>query len=106
VALSVCPTAEVAASVEDVWALLADPAAFDRWWDARTDRIDPPGPSCEGQEIEARSAGIVRFKARLERVDPRAHVLVVATAFPFGLRVRTEIRCVALSSGRSRISFG
>jgi uncharacterized protein YndB with AHSA1/START domain len=106
VTLTVCPIAVVEAPVEEVWALLAHPAAFDRWWDARTVRITPPGPSHQGQVVDARSAGIVPLRARVEGVEPRDHTIVIRTTFPLGLSVRTEIRCVALAPERSRVSFG
>jgi len=32
--VSVCPVANVAAPVEDVWELLAQPSNYDKWWDA------------------------------------------------------------------------
>lgn len=32
--MSVCPIAVVAAPIERVWALLANPSSYDLWWDA------------------------------------------------------------------------
>jgi hypothetical protein len=47
--VSVCPAANVAAPVEDVWELLAQPANYDRWWDAHLVRSVPEGPVTPGQ---------------------------------------------------------
>jgi hypothetical protein len=46
--VTACPATIVAAPIEDVWALLADTAAYLTWWDAQTDRIVPTGPTAPG----------------------------------------------------------
>lgn len=40
-AISTCPVAIIQAPIGKVWALLADPASYDQWWDAHTRRIVP-----------------------------------------------------------------
>src|SRR6185436_5528781 len=47
--LSTCPIAIVAAPVEQVWGLLADPRRYALWWDAQTCSIIPDGPAQQGQ---------------------------------------------------------
>jgi len=47
--VSVCPVANVAAPVEDVWELLAQPSNYDKWWDAHFERSVPEGPATPGQ---------------------------------------------------------
>ena len=49
-----CPTAVINAPVDVVWALLMDPAGWERVFDMRVAGIDPPGPAVVG------AAGIAR----------------------------------------------
>ena len=49
--LRVCPAAIVAAPVEEVWSLLANPAKYGEWADARVERVVPEGPVTPGQRI-------------------------------------------------------
>jgi hypothetical protein len=51
--VSVCPIAIVAAPLEQVWALLANPSSYALWWDAQTDVIVPEGPTRAGQTVSA-----------------------------------------------------
>lgn len=44
-----CPIATVEAPIEQVWRLLADPAQYAEWWDAKTRSIIPAGSAHTGQ---------------------------------------------------------
>jgi hypothetical protein len=58
VSVTACPAAIVAAPIEDVWAVLADSAAYTTWWDAQTDRIVPAGPAAPGQTVYAHTRAL------------------------------------------------
>lgn len=108
-ALSVCPTANVAAPIERVWALLGDAHAFDAWWDARTIDITPPGPAQPGQVIRACSRALGRdwpLTIAIEAVDAARHTLDLTTKLPFGLAMHNHFVCHPLAEGATRVSFG
>jgi uncharacterized protein YndB with AHSA1/START domain len=97
---SVCPTAVVAAPVESVWELLADPASYDVWWDARTVRIAPEGMAAPGQVVYATTSGFGKtwdVTLRVAAVDPARHQLHLRIALPLG---------VALDATSCRVAFG
>jgi hypothetical protein len=45
---------------------LSDLAAFNRWWDTRTERVDLRGPLTPGQTIYATTRALVRVKRATE----------------------------------------
>jgi Polyketide cyclase / dehydrase and lipid transport len=107
--LAVCPAVVVAAPVERVWALLADPARYDRWWDARTSRIVPEGPARPGQTLHARSAALGKewdVTTVIEHVDESRHQIRLRTRLPFGIVVQNNIACVPLDGATCRVQFG
>jgi uncharacterized protein YndB with AHSA1/START domain len=107
--LNVCPATIVRAPVERVWALLADPAGYDRWWDAHTERIDPPGPARAGQTLHGWSRGFGRrwpVTATIELVDPERHQIRVRTTLPLGIEARNQIACAPLDASSCRLQFG
>jgi uncharacterized protein YndB with AHSA1/START domain len=107
--LSVCPAAVVAAPAERVWALLADPAGYDRWWDAHTERIEPPGPARAGQVIHGWSRGLGRrwpVRVTVEAVDAERRQLRFHTTLPLGLEMRNQIACAPLDAASCRVQFG
>jgi hypothetical protein len=59
--LSTCPIATVNAPIEKVWELLAEPANYDTWWDARTRSIVPEGRAQVGQRIHSKAGGLNIF---------------------------------------------
>ena len=107
--LSVCPSAIVAAPVEKVWAILMDTSAYDRWWDARTERIEPGGPAMAGQTLYANSRAFGRrwpVTLKIEQVDEARHQLRLRTTLPFGLVMTNHIACAAVAGTQTRVQFG
>ena len=107
--LSVCPIATVHAPVERVWALLADPASYAEWWDARTERIEPPGPATPGQVITASAVGLGRrwpVMLRVVGVDETRHALDLHTALPLGITLDNHLLCQPLDADTTRVTFG
>ncbi len=107
--LNVCPAAIVQAPVERVWALLADPAGYDRWWDAHTERIDPPGPAQAGQTLHGWSRALGQrwpVTATIELVDPERHQIRFRTALPLGIEGLNQITCAPLDARSCRVQFG
>ena len=108
-AVSVCPTDIVHAPAERVWALLSDPAKFDLWWDAHTDRITPPGPAQPGQTVEAHAHGLGRdwpIHFAVNAVDPAHHSLDLSTHLPLGIHMHNHLTVVPIDAGSSRLTFG
>jgi hypothetical protein len=107
--LSVCPSAIVNAPVEKVWQVLANTSAYDAWWDARTERLDPPGPAVPGQTIYASSAGLGRRWAlalQIEMVDTVKHQLRFNSSMPLGIHMTNHISCTRVSEATTRVQFG
>ena len=108
-AVSVCPTAVIAAPIERVWSLIVDPAQWARWADASLDHADPPGPACPGQRFVVSSVGFGRrwrVHFTVDAVDEAAHRLRFTARFPFGMAERAQVGCVALDGAACRVTFG
>jgi uncharacterized protein YndB with AHSA1/START domain len=106
--ISVCPAAVVAAPIESVWELLSDPALYDVWWDARTERIVPEGKAAPGQTVHARLSafgGIFKgtLTLRVERVDPEQQQVRIRATLPFGLVDDATITCTAIDAASCRV---
>ncbi len=107
--LSVCPIATVNASAEEVWSLLANPSAYDSWWEVKTDSITPAGPAQPGQLISAHGAvlGInLRIRFRVDGVDNERRQLDLTTWLPFGINLHNHIHVQAVDGQTCRVSFG
>ena len=107
--ISTCPIATVQAPLDRVWAILSAPADYGAWWDARTERVAPPGPLAVGQTVYATAGALglrLRVTTRVEAIDLARHTLHLRTTFPLGISVANHITCQALDAGRCRISFG
>lgn len=107
--ISTCPIATVQAPVERVWAILSAPEAYSAWWDARTERVVPPGPLVPGQKVYATAGALglrLRVTTHVEAINPANHMLELHTAFPLGIRVANHITCRALDATSCRVSFG
>ena len=107
--VTVCPAAIVAAPIEDVWALLADTAAFETWWDAQTDRIVPAGPAAPGQTVYAHTRALGRrwnVTTVVESLDEGQHQIRLRTMLPFGISVSNHVSCAPLAAGGTRVQFG
>jgi hypothetical protein len=107
--VSTCPIATVNAPVERAWRLLADPAAYALWWDARTRSILPPGPAQPGQQILADTNPPIRgwqIRITVQAVNPEQHILDLLTRLPLGITVTNHISCMPLDGSHTRLSFG
>jgi hypothetical protein len=87
-----CPIATVAAPVEQVRRLLADPAHYAQWWDAQTRSIIPAGPAHSGQ----------RIFAQIQAVTPERHQLELVTRLPLDFTILNHINCTSVEM-RSRL---
>ncbi len=107
---AVCPAAAIHAPIEQVWALLADPASYGLWADVTVVSVQPEGRVQVGQRIEAHASEPGRHWVRIvflvEAVDEARHSLLLHTFFSFGLQVHNHILCAALGDGACRVQFG
>jgi len=107
--ISVCPVATVAAPPEHVWALLMAPETYSEWWDAQTERVEPPGPAAAGQLISATSKALGRrwpVSTAVLAIDPQRRILDLRTTLPLDIVVRNHIVVQPLDAGSSQVSFG
>jgi hypothetical protein len=107
--LSVCPIATVQASAEMVWSLLAEPASYATWWDARTDSITPAGPAQVGQEIRAHSRALGLnwpVGIRVEGIADNLRELNLTTSLPLGITILNHIKVIPAGEKTCRVSFG
>ena len=107
--LSVCPAAVIAAPIERVWALLAEPASWTAWADVRDVRAQPPGSARPGQTVVAGTRALARawtIRFHVEAVDVGRHRLRVRAQLPFGIEDRAEIVCVRLNDRTTRVQYG
>jgi hypothetical protein len=107
--LNVCPAAQVAAPVEVVWDLLADPARWNDWVDGRVRRIEPAGPAVPGQTILVTTPGLGRLwpvRFRVEMVDPATHQLGMEVTLPMGMRMEEHVSCTGLGPSSCRVQYG
>ncbi len=107
--ISVCPAANVAAPVEKIWQVLMDTAGYDQWWDARMERVEPPGPAQPGQILYATSRALGRtwpVTLKVEQVDVARHQLHLQTTLPLGITMVNHISCARVSDTTTRVQFG
>ena len=107
--LSVCPIAVVHASADSVWALLAHPMSYAKWWDATTDSIVPAGPVQSGQIITAHARAIGMawpIKVEVETIDASRRELALTTSLPLGITVTNHISVQPVDADTARVSFG
>ena len=106
---TVCPAAVVAAPVECVWELLAEPALYDQWWDARMERIVPDGKAAPGQMLYGKTAALGRkwdVTLRVEQVNPEKHQIQLHVTLPLGTINHATITGTAIDATSSRVAFG
>ena len=107
--LSTCPIAIINAPLDHVWELLAEPANYDRWWDAQTQNIVPEGHAQAGQKIYAKTIEFGKaweLTATVDAVDEFKHRIDLTTYLPFGITGYNHITCTALPDGTTQVSFG
>ncbi len=107
---SVCPTANIAAPIECVWALLATPASYSDWWDATTERIVPDGPAAPGQIIYAGAdaLGLLHLPVivTVEHVDAAKHHIDLTTRLPLGITAHNHLACAPITEDTIWLQFG
>jgi hypothetical protein len=106
---TVCPATVVAAPVETVWELLKEPALYDTWWDARTERIVPEGEATPGQMVYARTTALGRtwdVTLKVEAVRPERHQIQLYVRLPLGLINQNTITCAEIDATSCRVQFG
>jgi uncharacterized protein YndB with AHSA1/START domain len=103
--ISTCPVAIINAPMERVWDLLAEPANYDFWWEARTRSIVPEGRARAGQRVHAKAGGF-NILLTVDAVDESEHTIDVTTKFPFGITGSHHLTCGALPNSTTRVSFG
>ena len=107
--INVCPIARVKTPVEQVWALLSDPARYSTWWDATTRSIKPEGQVQAGQVILATSRAFGRqwdVKFQVLAVDDIHHTLDLHTNLPLGINMHNHIACTRIDTQSCQVSFG
>jgi Polyketide cyclase / dehydrase and lipid transport len=103
-----CPTAVVNAPLEQVWALLTDPAGWGSFFDVRVTRIEPAGPAVVGQRIYGESGPRslhLKLELRYVAIDAAHHAIGLNVRLPFGITVREDLRCVPLASHQCSVSY-
>ena len=107
--ISVCPIATVAAPAERVWAALMAPEQYGEWWDARTERVEPPGPARPGQTVASSSRALGRrwpVTTEVLAVDDDRRALDLRTTLPLGIVVQNHILVQPIDARSSRVTFG
>ena len=103
-----CPTAEVQAPVEVVWALLTEPASWGSFFDVRINRIDPSGPATVGQRIEGESGPrLLHLKLAFEftGIDVEKRRLMLDVKLPFGITIQEDLRCTPIDVDKCRVDY-
>jgi uncharacterized protein YndB with AHSA1/START domain len=103
--IGTCPIATISAPIESVWELLAEPANYDSWWNAKTQSILPEGRAHAGQRVHAKAGGF-SILLTVEAVNESTHTIDFTSQFPFGIRGFNHLACTALSSSATHVSFG
>jgi len=107
--VAICPSAVVAAPVENVWELLSEPALYDVWWNARTERIVPEGPATPGQTLYAKTSALGRtwdVTLRVDAVNRDLHQVQLRITLPLGIVNHATITTTAIDDATSRLQFG
>ncbi len=103
--VSTCPIAVINAPIERVWELLAEPANYDLWWDAKTRSIVPEGRAHAGQKVFAKAGGFNIFLT-IDGVDEFKHQIHYTSKFPFGITGFNHLTCTTLPNSTTQVSFG
>ena len=107
--VSVCPVANVAASIEDVWELLALPSNYDRWWDAHLVRSVPEGPATPGQISYATTRGFGKqwdVSFVIKSINPDRHQIQFDVTLPLGIIDHATFTCTPVDAVSCRVQFG
>jgi hypothetical protein len=106
--LNVCPVAEIAAPLDEVWSLLVDPYRLDLWWNAKLQSVRPAGTMVPGQVIDGAPHGFKKFHVGLaiKEVNHSQHRLSLVASLPLGITDLVTISCMSLDPSRCRVSYG
>ena len=107
--VSVCPSANVAASAEEVWGLLMQPETYDQWWDFHAEAVVPAGPATPGQVVSGWSRALGRkwpVSLAIEAMDAQKRQMLLRTTLPLGIVVQNQITCAPLDATSCRLQFG
>jgi uncharacterized protein YndB with AHSA1/START domain len=107
--VSVCPAATLAAPVERVWALLAEPAQWQRWMDGQVERVEPPGVAQPGQVVVVTTSAFGRrwrVPFTIQDVDAARHRLCFLVRFPLGVVEHGQIACSPVDPSTCRVQHG
>jgi hypothetical protein len=108
-AFNYCPADVVAAPVESVWELLAEPTLYDEWWDAHVERIVPEGKASPGQVLYAKTSAFGRKWAvtiKIGMVNPEKHQIQFHVMLPMGAINDQTTTCTAIDATSCRVQFG
>ncbi len=103
-----CPTEEVSAPIEVVWALLTDPACWGTFFDVRILRVEPPGFASIGQRVSGESGSRflhLKVSFTYTLIDVEHHRLGLDARLPLGITVREDLDCQPLGPARCRINY-
>ncbi len=107
--VSVCPVANVAAPIEDVWELLAIPANYDKWWDAQLVRSDPEGPATPGQISYATTRAFGKqwdVSFVITSINPERYQIQFNVTLPLGIIDHATFTCTPVDAASCRVQFG
>jgi uncharacterized protein YndB with AHSA1/START domain len=107
--VSVCPVANVAAPVEEIWELLAEPSNYDRWWDAHLVRSVPEGPATPGQINYATTKAFGKqwdVTLVVKSIQPASHQIQIDASLPFGVIDHATITSTPVDAVSCRVQFG
>jgi len=107
-ALSVCPSAVIAAPVGRVWELLTSPEGFDTWADATLVAAEPDGAAQAGQKVHLVTGALgLKFAVTIDvlDVDSENHRLRFLVHLPFGV-VNDETVTMADTGEGTLVRFG
>lgn len=107
--VNVCPADRVEAPADVVWALLADPAGYERFWDFTVQSLDPPGPATAGQRFVGWSRALFRrwrFEGEILEVDPPRRQIRFRTILPFGVTGDNRIACTPIDARSCMLRYG
>ncbi len=107
--LNVCPAAIVAAPVDTVWELLADPLRYSEWSDGHVESVVPEGLISVGQSFYVISKALGRtwsVSMSVEKVNEQKHQLGIYVVFPLGLQLRQHTSCTPIDANSCRVQYG
>ncbi len=107
--LNVCPSATVAAPIEDVWDFISDLARYGEWADACVERIVPEGPATPGQVLYANSRSLGKrwpITLTVTAIDPNKHRIQMDVSLPLGLLLHQTTICTPIDAHSCHVQYG